>query len=205
MYQTDSTQSAAPFITQATVLNTAYSTANTPVTAVDPSTDTITVQGSDLGPPVASSPILFGSTGAQYGFTPGVPYYVASTPTQQTDPATKTTTYSFKVSTIWKQQLSEANVPIQGDTGTPGPIVELTNPGGPVNLQWGPIQPVSQLGSQQLTSGKLVTNAGRIGDDLDRADAPARGTGDQLAPDTIEQLLASIYPGVLRTRPRSGH
>ncbi len=135
-YQTDATQSAAPFITQASVLNTAYSTANIPVTVVDPSTDTMTVQGSDWGALIASSPILFGSTAAQYGLTPGIPYYVATTPTQQTDPTTNTPTYSFKVSTIWKQQLSAANVPIQGATGTPGPIVQLTNPGGPVSLQW---------------------------------------------------------------------
>jgi len=32
------------------------------------------------------------------------------------------------------------------------------NLGGAVNLQWGPIQPVSQLGSQQLASGKLARN-----------------------------------------------
>jgi hypothetical protein len=128
------------------------------VTAVDPSTDTITVQPSAWGPLKASSPVMFGSTAANYGLTPGVPYYVATKPTQQTDPTTKTKTYSFKVSAEWLQQLSTAGVPIQGDTGTAGPIVQLKSPGGPVNLQWGPIQPVSQLGSQQLTSGKLVKN-----------------------------------------------
>lgn len=48
-------------------------------------------------------------------------------------------------------------MPIQF-SGTAGPPVNLSNPGGPVNLQWGPIQPVSQLGSQQLTSGKLAKN-----------------------------------------------
>ena len=48
-------------------------------------------------------------------------------------------------------------MPIQF-SGTRGPFATLTNPGGPVNLQWGPVQPVSQLGSQQLTSGKLVKN-----------------------------------------------
>jgi SAM-dependent methyltransferase len=58
-----------------------------------------------------------------------------------------------------RHPLSAANVPIQGNTGTPGSVVNLTNPGGAVNLQWGPIQPVSQLGSQQLTSGKLAKNA----------------------------------------------
>jgi hypothetical protein len=49
-------------------------------------------------------------------------------------------------------------VPIQGVNGTAGSIVGLQNPGGTVNLQWGPIQPVSQLGSQQLTSGRLARN-----------------------------------------------
>jgi hypothetical protein len=157
VYQPDATQSAAPFISQASVLNTAYSTANIPVTAVDPSTDTLTVKPSGWGPLVASSPILFGPTAAQYGLTPGVPYYVRTTPTRKFDPKTKSTTYSFQVSTKWLQTLSAGNVPIQY-SGAPGPVVTLTNPGGPVNLQWGPIQPVSQLGSQQLTSGKLARN-----------------------------------------------
>ena len=150
------------FISQASVLNTAYSTANIPVTAVDPSTDTITVEPSAWGPLVANTPILFGPTAAQYGLAPGVPYYVATPPTSNIDPKTKSTTYSFKVSTQWLQQLSAATpptlpVPIQF-SGTHGPFVNLTNPGGTVNLQWGPIQPVSQLGSQQLTSGKLAKN-----------------------------------------------
>jgi hypothetical protein len=162
LYLPDPTQSAAPFISQASVLNTAYSTANIPVTAVDPSTDTITVEPSAWGPLVANTPILFGPTAAQYGLAPGVPYYVATPPTSNIDPKTKSTTYSFKVSTQWLQQLSAATpptlpVPIQF-SGTHGPFVNLTNPGGTVNLQWGPIQPVSQLGSQQLTSGKLAKN-----------------------------------------------
>ena len=172
VYQTDATQSAAPFITQASVLNTAYSTANIAVTSVDASTDTITVEPSAWGPLLASTPILFGSTAAQYGLTPGEPYYVTAAPTRKIDPNTKGTTYSFQVSTQWRQDVSPStmgqngavmgDVPIQGSdpgpNGGPGPIVNLTNPGGPVNLQWGPIQPVAQLGSQQLASGKLVKN-----------------------------------------------
>ena len=162
VYQTDPTESAAPFITQASVLNTAYSTANIAVTAVDPSTDTITVEPSAWGALVASSPILFGSTAAEYGLTPGVPYYVATAPTRKIDPKTRGTTYSFQVSTQWRQDVSSGDVPIQGSdpgpNGGPGPIVQLQNPGGAVNLQWGPIQPVSQLGSQQLTSGELARN-----------------------------------------------
>ncbi len=66
-------------------------------------------------------------------------------------------TYSFQISTQWRQALSLDDVPIQL-SGEPGTVVQLSNPGGPVNLQWGPIQPVSQLGSQQLTFGKLVQN-----------------------------------------------
>ena len=196
VYQTDTTQSAAPFITQASVLNTAYSTASLPVTAVDPSTDTITVQGSDWGPLIASTPILFGPTAAQYGLTPGVPYYVATTPTQQTDPATNATTYAFKVSTIWKQQLSPADVPMQGDTGTPGPIVQLTNSSGPISLQWGPIQPVSQLGSQQLTSGKLVKNADGSVTIWIAPTLPPGAPATNWLPTPSSQYYASIYPGV---------
>ena len=103
VYQPDATQSAAPFISQASVLNTAYSTANIPVTAVDASTDTLTVKPSAWGPLAKMTPILFGSTAAQYGLTPGIPYYVATTPTRNVDPKTKATTYSFKVSTKWLQ------------------------------------------------------------------------------------------------------
>ena len=133
------------------------------MTAVDPSTDTITVEPSAWGPLIASSPILFGSTAAQYGLTPGVPYYVATAPTTEDRPehqearrtrskcrpsggrTCRRATYRFKDR-------------IRGRTAGPGPIVPLQNPGGAVNLQWGPIQPVSQLGSQQLTSGKLARN-----------------------------------------------
>jgi hypothetical protein len=157
-YQPDSTQSAAPFISQASVLNTGYSAANVAVTAVDPSTDTLTVQAAAWGSLIASSPVMFNSAAAEYGLKAGTPYYVATTPTAHTDSATGITTYSFKVSATWKQEVSDGGVPIQGKDGTPGAIVALTNPGGPVSLQWGPVQPVSQLGSQQLASGKLVKN-----------------------------------------------
>ena len=212
LYQTDSTESAAPWITQASVLNTAYSTANIAVTAVDPSTDTITVKPSAWGSLSASSPILFGSTAAQYGLTPGVPYYVATRPTRNIDPKTKTTTYSFKVSTIWKQQLSppvngpggvaEGNVPEQGTcpanstTCGPGPIVQLTNPGGPISLQWGPIQPVSQLGSQQLTSGKLAKNPDGSVTIWIAPTLPAGAPATNWIPTPSSAYNASIYPGV---------
>jgi hypothetical protein len=194
-YQTDATQSAAPFITQTSVLNTAYSTADIGVTAVDASTDTITVKPSSWGPLAASTPILFGSTAAPYGLTPGVPYYVATTPTPQTDAKTKSTTYSFKVSTTWLQNLSSANVPIQGDTGNPGPVVDLTNPGGTVNLQWGPIQPVSQLGSQQLTSGRLAKNADGSVTIWIAPTLPAGAPATNWIPTPSAAYNATLYPG----------
>jgi hypothetical protein len=190
LYQPDATESAGPFITQASVLNTAYSTADLEVTAVDPSSDTITVRPSTWGPLVASTPVLFGATAAQYGLTPGVPYYVATTPTRRGG------TYSFKVSTQWIQELSAANVPIQGINGNPGAIVDLTNPGGPVTLQWGPVQPVSQLGSQQLTSGRLTKNPDGsvtiwIGPKL-----PPGAFPTNWIPTPSSAYYAPIYPGV---------
>ncbi|UGS38386.1 DUF1254 domain-containing protein [Capillimicrobium parvum] len=159
VYQTDTSESAAPFLTQPSVLNTSYSSANLDVTAVDPSTDTLTVRlpPTPWGPLLASTPVLFGPTAAQYGLTPNTPYYIVEDATSNADG-----TYSFQVSTLWRQDVSSGDVPIQGTDpgqyGGPGPIVPLQDPGGTVNLQWGPIQPVSQLGSQQLTSGRLARN-----------------------------------------------
>ena len=162
VYQTDESESAAPFITQPSVLNTSYSAANLDVTAVDPSTDTLTVQlpATPWGPLLASTPVLFGPTAAQYGLTPSTPYYLVKDATKNNADGT----YSFQVSSEWKQDLdpstnSNGAVPIQGASGNPGPTVQLQDPGGAVNLEWGPIQPVSQLGSQQLTSGRLAKNA----------------------------------------------
>ena len=61
------------------------------------------------------------------------------------------------MTTSWKQAWSATEsspVPIQRPAGTPGAVVALADPGGAVDLTWGPVQPVSQLGSQQLTSGR---------------------------------------------------
>ncbi len=193
VYQPDATQSAAPFISQASVLNTAYSSANIPVTAVDASTDTITVKPSAWGPLVANTAILFGSTAARYGLTPGVPYYVATPPMQNIDPKTKATTYSFKVSTQWLQTLSAGNVPIQF-SGKAGPPATLTNPGGPVNLQWGPVQPVSQLGSQRLTSGKLVKNPDGSVTIWLAPTLPPEAPASNWIPTPSTAYLESLYP-----------
>lgn len=158
-YATDASQAAAPFIPQSSVLNTAYSDADLAVTAVDPNTDTVTVTASDWGPLAESSPVLFGSTAGSYGLQPGTPYYVASGPTPTT--ADGVTSYTFQVSATWRQDwdtMATHPVPIQGPGGTPGDVVPIEDPGHAVDLTWGPVQPVSQLGSQQITSGRLATN-----------------------------------------------
>jgi len=156
VYQTDPTQSKAPYLTQASVLNLAYSQANQTVVSVDASADTITVNMPSWGgAPGSSTPIFFGTGASAYGFKANTPYYVATTPTVSGSGATAT--YTFKVSATWQQELSQGNVPIQGPTGTPTNMVDVQAGSG--TLQWGPIQPVSQLGSQQITSGQLKTNA----------------------------------------------
>jgi hypothetical protein len=71
------------------------------------------------------------------------------------------TSYTFQVSTRWLQDWDATEthpVPIQGLGGQPGDVAPIDDPGGAVHLTWGPVQPVSQLGSQQLTSGRLATN-----------------------------------------------
>jgi hypothetical protein len=154
LYQPDSSQAAAPFLSQASVLNTAYSQANTPVVAIDASTNMITVPASDVGPLVESTAIMFGAGASDYGLSPNVPYYIASTPTQSGS------NFSFQISTQWKQNLSNNGVPIQPSGGPQG-IVSLTTPLNPSQpLDYGVIQPVSQLGLAQIVDGSLQPNDG---------------------------------------------
>jgi hypothetical protein len=76
------------------------------------------------------------------------------------DPTTGTSgttpTITFQVSPIWQQTLSANNVPIQY-SGAAGAVVDLLAGSG--SFQWGPIQAVSQLGSQQITAGLLQPNS----------------------------------------------
>jgi hypothetical protein len=155
VYATDPTQGAAPFIAQTSVLNTSYSTADTPVRSVDAAADSMTVSAPNWGTLVASTPILFGENATAYGLTPGTVYYVASVPTANAD----NTTYTFQISEQWLQPLSAGNVPIQGPGGEPGPIVDLTSPVGAGALTYGMVKPVTQLGSSQLAANQLERNA----------------------------------------------
>jgi len=155
VYQPDNSESAAPFLMQSASLNTAYSSANLDVISVDPTANTITVVNTDDAVMQASSPVFFsGSAAASYGLTAGQPYYIVADPTPGTSGTTPTIT--FQVSPIWKQKLSSNNVPIQS-SGAAGPVVDLLPGSG--SFQWRPIQAVSQLGSQQITSGLLKPNS----------------------------------------------
>jgi hypothetical protein len=155
VYATDPTEAAAPFIAQTSVLNTHYSTADTAVLAVDTVSNTMTVSAPNWGGPlVASNPILFGGDPAAYGLTPGTVYYVANTPATNAD----STEYTFKISTNWVQELSPGGVPIQ-NSGSTGPIVDLLAPAAPAPLTYGPVKPVTQLGSDQLAANQMATNS----------------------------------------------
>src|SRR5205823_379482 len=77
VYATDPTEGAAPFIAQTSVLNTSYSTADTPVLSVDGSTNSMTVNAPNWGTLIASTPIIFGDAATDYGLTPNIVYYVA--------------------------------------------------------------------------------------------------------------------------------
>ncbi len=158
VYATDPTQAAAPFIAQTSVLNTSYSTADTTVLSVDTATNSMTVKAPNWGTLVASTPILFGANAAAYGLKPNQVYYVAGTPT----PNSNDTAYTFQISAKWLQRLSTGNVPIQepqSTNGKPGPIVKLLSPSGAGTLNYGMVKPVTQLGSSQLAADQLARNA----------------------------------------------
>jgi hypothetical protein len=167
VYAQDPSQAAAPFIAQTSVLNTYYSTANLSVLSVDAAADTMTVSAPDWGTIVSSTPILFGGDTAAYGLTPGAVYYVVCSDTGGCPNADGTST--FQISTQWLQELSSPPpspspqpfpVPIQAPAGgqsQPGPIVDLLAGSGALN--YGMIQPVTQLGSTQLAANQFVKNA----------------------------------------------
>jgi hypothetical protein len=155
VYATDPTQAAAPFIAQTSVLNTSYSTADTSVLSVDAVTKSMTVKAPNWGTLVASTPILFGGDATAYGLKPNTVYYVANTPLPNADH----TTYTFRISTQWRQTLEGGDVPIQGSGGHAGRVVDLQSPAGAGALDYGMVKPVTQLGSSQLAANQLARNA----------------------------------------------
>jgi len=140
---------------QSTSLNTAYSSANLDAISVDPTANTITAVDTGYSVMHASAPVFFkGAAAASYGLAEGQPYYIVADPMPGTSGSTPTIT--FQISAAWKQTLSTNNVPIQF-SGSAGAVVDLLSGSG--SFQWGPIQAVSQLGSQQITSRLLKPNS----------------------------------------------
>jgi Protein of unknown function (DUF1254) len=185
VYQPDATQSAAPFISQASVLNTAYSTANIPVTAVDASTDTLTVKPSGWGPLVASTPILFGPTAAQYGLTPGVPYYVATPPDAQVRPQDE----EYDVLVPGLEQVAADAIggqradPVQRRAGSGRHADEPGRSGQPA-VGSDPAGVAAGIPAADLRRTRKEPRW--VGDDLARPDAAPRGPREQLYPDPID-------------------
>lgn len=155
LYQPDSSEVSAPFLPQSALLNRYYSKASSTVLSVDATADTVTVPAQAWGPLVKGAAVLFGSDAADYGLQADAVYYVAADPS--VSGSGTSAKYTFPVSATWPQTLSDNNVPIQS-SGGPGPVVDLTSPSGAATMTFGMVQPVSQLGSQQVTSGDLKAN-----------------------------------------------
>lgn len=160
LYQPDPSEVSAPFLPQSAVLNNAYSKADSVVKAVNSTNDTITVLQPNWGRIIASTPILFSGNGAAgcglQTRSSNAVYYVATDPVTGVDKKTGLTTYTFKISTTWLQDISEAKVPVQY-SGQAGPTVDLTCDTAS-KLSYGVIRPVSQLGSAELEDGSLDVN-----------------------------------------------
>jgi hypothetical protein len=191
VYQPDASEVAAPYLPQSAVLNTAYSTADSDVLSVDQAAGTITVTAPNWGKLVASTPILFGGTAADScGLDVGAVYFVATDPVQDTG-AGGVATYTFSLSTQWKQERSEDNVPIQYSGQAQGSVSLSCNSG--TDLSWGMVKPVSQLGSSELEDGKLVKN----GDgSLTIYIGPTPPSDPDLLPNWIPTPSTTYYDGI---------
>ncbi len=189
VYQPDTTQSSAPFLPQAAVLNDHYTRIDTNIVSVDAEANTITVEPADWGLLAASTPVVFGTGADAIGLQSGTVYYLTDAPVTLPDG-----TQTISVSTSWSQDISDGGVPIQ-NSGSAGPVADIADPGSASLPQWGMVQPVSQLGSQQIASGDLEFNDDGsltlwIGPELP-ADAPA----SNWIPTPSTALYEQWYPG----------
>jgi hypothetical protein len=167
VYAEDPTQAAAPFIAQTSLQNLYYSTVDSQSTVtVDPACSTITVSPPNWGGNIVSStPILFSDNAADYGLTPDTVYYaVCSAPNGCTSGCPNADgTFTFQVTTTWKQDLSAdpSPVPIQGPPPSANAGIPVTLPTpvpGASPLQYGMVQPVTQLGSTQIKAHQLYVD-----------------------------------------------
>ena len=129
-----SSPSASPTSGGGTTASTAASKCSSePLKATDlgVTADTITVGMPTWGgAPEQTQPVFFGAGAQAYGLQPNTTYYVASAP--KVKGRGKATTYTFQLSSTWKQVISPVvtlasgqqagGVPEQGNGGTPGPL-----------------------------------------------------------------------------------
>ena len=80
VYQPDFGEAPAPFISQASVLNTAYSRADSAIVEIDTAESLITVMASDVGPLRPGTAILFGDNAADFGLQADRAYFIAESP-----------------------------------------------------------------------------------------------------------------------------
>lgn len=152
VYQPDDNKGSGPYISQVSTTNTAYTQANsskssTRVLRCD-SDDTLTVEPSAWTPLVLSTALLFGEHADRCGLIEGIPYYVATAPRRDSLNGALT----FKISTLWRQRLDHGT-PIP-NSGEPGTVSKITPAAGDLP-HYAAIQPVSQLGSAELSAGAL--------------------------------------------------
>ena len=152
VYQPDATQSAAPFLMQSSVLNRAYSKANLKIISVNASKDTLTVKNTKWSKLEAAAPVFFSKSA--YGLKANTAYFLTKDPKVSSNGKQLTITVAKK----WKQSISSGKVPIQA-SGKATKAVDLKSASGTISMKWGPIQSVSQLGSQQIEDGMMKKNA----------------------------------------------
>ena len=209
VYQTDFSEAAAPFISQASVLNTAYSQAETTVYAIDTDNSTITVGASAVGPLRPGTSIMFGENAADFGLEADKAYFIATSPVPNeagSIPGISEVSYTFPLAATWQQELSSEGTPIQqvnAETSQPqGAIIDLPTPQRVEDpLTYGVVQPVSQLGSLQIES----KNKGGVGLEANEDGSYTIWMAPQLPegvpatnwiPTPSQEYLQAIYPGV---------
>lgn len=209
IYQTDFSEAAAPFISQASVLNTAYSQAETTVYSIDPKSSTMTVGASAVGPLRPGTAVMFGENAPDFGLEAKKAYFIATSPVTNeagSIPGIDVVTYTFPLAESWQQELSTTGTPIQqvnAERSTPqGATVALTTPQRLDDpLMYGVVQPVSQLGSLQIES----KDKGGVGLEPNEDGsytiwmAPELPVGVPAAnwiPTPSQAYLQALYPGV---------
>jgi hypothetical protein len=164
IYQRGLGVAACPCVSQASVLNTFFTSDSGRVISVNPDQNAnITVEAPYEGAILTeSTAIMFeGDLNVlkDYGLVSGKAYYIIAPPVTSISDVNGKALYTFSISETWQQDLSIA----AGDTGTP---IQNTGKAGPLKvlqsntsaLKFKIIQPVVQLGSEEIKSKQLQQN-----------------------------------------------